>query len=128
MTEDRICSYCDKNGHKTDQCRQNPHRDNKSNYCVKIGHVEANCWSKQGISPVRLVQTDVQRSGSAIKLAKSNYEKTRIEMKEINQEIVTAAKSDADGQSISKQQHTKRELIQIPSLLNPELTEKEKSR
>lgn len=101
-------------------------QDKKCNYCENIGHIEANCWSNQGFRPVRFVQTDGQNLGIEIKSTKPNSENVGIVMEACNQKIVGAAKCEVDVHPVSKQQRTERELIHITSLLNPELTEKER--
>lgn len=57
--------------------------------------------------------------------AKPNSENVGVVMEACSQEVMAAAKRQAAGQLVSKQQRTERWLIQIPFLFNPEPTKKE---
>lgn len=46
LREEMTCSFSEKTGCSANRCPTNTHRGKKSNYREKMGHIEANCWSK----------------------------------------------------------------------------------
>lgn len=58
---DRVCSFCNNQGHSANRCARIPDREKKCRWCGRMGYIKVNCWPKKRAQSTRQDGTVILR-------------------------------------------------------------------